>query len=229
MSNTYAETNKRLISERERLALSVQQLSDLIYVDQSNWCKIEQGKGRISYKCMKNLCAADVDMYYVLTGKKKKYDNYNGLEEFEIPELVNLIKLMNSVAGLCYRKRQCELWKDICENTGYIWAVDTEADVKKFLVSLRKIKGYSQKEFAEILGMDIKKLQNMEKGARFPDNELICRLYDEFRVSPGILLEDRNCLINEVCCLLEKMVAADGGFVLDFWDLITKWFMNVKH
>lgn len=220
MSDTYAKTMKRLISERKKLALSVQQLSNLVNVDQSNWCKIEQEKGRISYKCMKRLCSIDIDMYYVLTGNRNICRSYPELGKCEMSDLVCLLRIIYSVSELRCRDMQCNPWKDIYDNTKYIMLVDTETEVKSLFVNLRKIRRYSQKKLAEILGMDIKKLRNIEKGVRFPDNELIYRLYDIFKISPGIILEDKKCMLNEVCFLLEKMKEVDSEIVIHILDLI---------
>lgn len=223
MSDVYAKSIERLIIERERLELSVQQLSNLVCVDQSNWCKIEQGKGRISYKCMKRLCSIEnIDMYYVLAGNRVDYSNYVELAECEISDLVSLLRLIYSVSELRCRDASYNAWKEIYDNTKYILLVDTEIGISGFLVSLRKLRGYSQKKFAEILGVDIKKWQNMEKGKNFPDNELICRLCDQFKISPGIMLGDKKCLLIEVCFWLEKMITLDNESGMHILNLIRK-------
>lgn len=223
MGDIYAKSIERLIAERERLELSVQQLSDLVCVDQSNWCKIEQGRGRISYKCMKRLCSIkNIDMYYVLAGNRRAYRKFAELAECEMSDLLSLLRLIYSVSELRCRDASSNSWKDIYDNTRYILLADTETGINAFLASLRKLRGYSQKNFAEILGIDIKKWQNMEKGTNFPDSELICRLCDKFKISPGIMLGDKMCLLNEACFWLEKMTTLDTEAVINILNLIKK-------
>lgn len=223
MSDIYAKSIERIIMERERLELSVQQLSDLVCVDQSNWCKIEQGKGRISYKCLKRLCyVKNIDMYFILSGNRVAYCNYAELAECDMSDLVSLLRLIYSVSELRCRNASSNSWKDIYDNTKYILLVDAQRGMNGLLVNLRRLGGYSQKKIAEILGIDIKKWQNMEKGVNFPDNELLCRLWDKFKISPGIMLGDKRCLLNEVCFWLEKMITLDNEAVVHMLNLIKK-------
>ena len=56
---------------------------------------------------------------------------------------------------------------------------------------------------AEKLGVDVKKLRDLENGRNLPDSELLSRLYTSFGICPAVVLKDRNCLASEIGCLLD--------------------------
>jgi len=55
---------------------------------------------------------------------------------------------------------------------------------------LRNHYGYAQEKMADLLGMGAKKLRNLEKGLRLPDRQVIWMIYDQFHVSPAVILND---------------------------------------
>lgn len=56
---------------------------------------------------------------------------------------------------------------------------------------------------AEKLGVDIKKFRELEKDRCLPDSEIIWKLYNLFRISPAVVLKDKNTMLNEISSLLE--------------------------
>ena len=73
---------------------------------------------------------------------------------------------------------------------------------------------------AGILGVDIKKLRDLENERCLPDSELVWRLYDLFSVSPAFVLEDNKCLNNQINYLLERMEPLAGSGVRGILKLL---------
>ena len=70
------------------------------------------------------------------------------------------------------------------------------------------------------LGVDRKKLRDLENNRSLPDSELIWRMYQLYRVSPAIILKDRNCLINEICFILEGLALEIQDKILELVEVI---------
>ncbi len=62
---------------------------------------------------------------------------------------------------------------------------------------------YSQKEMADILDIDVKKLRSMENGSALPDSEIIWKVSEEIGVPFSIILNDVNGLGGEISYLVE--------------------------
>ena len=58
---------------------------------------------------------------------------------------------------------------------------------------------------AESLGIDVKKLRDLENGRCQPDSELFYELYEKYDIPPFVLLRDRKGLISELELILEMM------------------------
>ena len=67
---------------------------------------------------------------------------------------------------------------------------------------------------AERLGVDIKKFRELEKDRCLPDSEIIWKLYNMFQISPAVVLQDKNSMINEISSLLEA-TEENGVEVID--------------
>lgn len=68
---------------------------------------------------------------------------------------------------------------------------------------------------ADTLGVDIKKLRELEKGRQLPDSELIWKMYDLFRVSPAFVLKDAKGMLNELNYVLDLMEEEDRNIILE--------------
>lgn len=211
MSAAYDDLLIRLVSERHRLALSQREMGRYMRMNQSNYSKVELGKRRLSYYELKYLCDSSIDLHYVFTGKRcsEKYQEYFGNCGYS--ELLCILSIVTSAVELqgAFEKndndRFLPVWTELSRLT------DSGPKPKCNLFGqIRKLLGHSQKEMAEILGMDVKKLRELENGRCQPDSELLCRLYEMFGVLPAVVLQDKRSLISEICCLLET-VDADSG------------------
>ena len=206
MSAAYDDLLMRLVNERHRLALTQREMGRFMRMNQSNYSKVELGKRRLSYHELKYLCDSDIDMHYVFTGKRcgEKYQKYFGSLSYS--QLLCVISIVTSVTELhCFFERTdndrlSSVWTELARMTERGQKLN-----RNFLGQIRKLLGHSQKEMAEMLGMDVKKLRELENGRCQPDSELLCRLYELFGLLPAIVLQDKRGLLSEVCCLLEAL------------------------
>ncbi len=54
--------------------------------------------------------------------------------------------------------------------------------------AFRKLKGYTQRGFAEAIGVSVSVLGEVERGSRKPDEELVKRILDELHITREDLL-----------------------------------------
>lgn len=221
MSAAYDDMLKRLAKERYRLALSQREMGRYMRMSQSNYSKVELGKRRLSYYELKYLCDSDIDMYYVFTGKRcsGKYREY--FLGCSYSELLCILNIITSVADLRSIRDHADSGRFLSVWTELAWTTDRGQKLNRNLFHhIRKLLGHSQKEMAEMLGMDVKKLRELENGRSQPDSELLCRVYELFHVPPAIVLQDKGGLVSEICCQLE-VFGPDSGEEL---FRILRWF-----
>ena len=85
---------------------------------------------------------------------------------------------------------------------------------------IRRIKNYSQKEMAAQLGVDVKKLRDLENNRSLPDSELVWRMHQLFGLSPAIMLKDKNCLIKDICFVLEGLASEIQAKILEVIEVV---------
>ena len=73
---------------------------------------------------------------------------------------------------------------------------------------------------AEILGVDVKKLRDLENGRSLPDSELLSRLYELFHIPPAAILKDKKGMANEISILLDMMDIENGKMIFDIIKVI---------
>ena len=215
MSAAYDDLLKRLVDERHRLALSQREMGRYMRMNQSNYSKVELGKRRLSYYELKYLCESAIDLHYVFTGKRcsEKYQEY--FANYSYSELLHILSIVTSVAELhcAFERTDNDIFLTVWTELSKL--ADSGSKLKCNLFGqIRKLLGHSQKEMAEILGMDVKKFRELENGRCQPDSELLCRLYEMFGVLPAAVLQDKRSLISEICCLLETVDTDSGEEIL---------------
>lgn len=87
----------------------------------------------------------------------------------------------------------------------------------------------SAKEMAQSLGIDVKKLRDIEKGKNFPDSELLCRLYELYNIPPTVILKNNKCMANEIATLLDMMDIENRRVILNFIKKAHKNYQNKLH
>ena len=96
------------------------------------------------------------------------------------------------------------------------------ASSKNIFYNVRNYFGHTQKKMADLLGMDIKKLRDLEKGRRLPDSEVIWEMYACFHVSPAFILKDANALRDELDYVLGLLEENDREIILQVLKTWTK-------
>lgn len=208
MSADYNDVINRIKEERARLGLSQNEMARYMRVNQSTFNKVEQGTRRFNYSELKYLCDSPVDVYYVITGKKcgEKYKEYFARYEYE--QLVNILNIISSAEMGVFTGEALECWKTIYVNAEVLWCNENKkkSEINMFFL-IRRLRDYRQLQMAKLLGVDPKKLRDLENNRNLPDSELTWRMYQLFGLSPAFLLKDKNCLVNEVCFVLERLDA----------------------
>ena len=67
---------------------------------------------------------------------------------------------------------------------------EAERQFCRNIAVLRRVKGMTQKEMAEILGVSVSTVRKMEKGEKIPrlKARLLCRVYEAFQISSDVML-----------------------------------------
>lgn len=226
MSIAYDYVLKRLREERQRLAWSQKEMSRCVRMSQSNYSKVEIGLRRLNYCELKYLCESDIDVYYIYTAQKSTGQYANFLNQCSYTELRCFLGVIYSIAMLEYRNETTEQWKNILDKTKYVALIEeNKSNINIFLVLRRSI-NCQQKKMAQTLGVDVKKLRDIEKGKNFPDSELLCRLYELYNISPALILKDNKCMANEIAILLEMMDIENRSIIFNFIKKIHKNYHN---
>ena len=220
----YSEGNevlKRLKEERLRMGLSQREMSNFLRLSQSDYSKVELGKRLLSYYEMLSLCATDTDVNYIYTGRRPISRYVEMFDGFNYAMLVNCLQILFASGNLCYMKDHCSKKAYLLDQVRYVpLTILGNQDVKErtsyIFMALRSSKQWQQMKMAEELGMDVKKLRDLEKGKKQPDIEIIYRMYKKFGILPAIMLQDRNGLMSEITNALEIMDPVCRDRVLTF-------------
>ena len=221
MENDYFSVLQRLKEERERRNLTQRLLCYYMKIQQSHFSKAETGQRRFSYHELKGLCTTDVDVLYMFTGIKAKNrrefpDASSTLHPEEAVCFLHTVFLLCSAAESTRRDKSYP--GKIRQQLEYLQYTDTgrNSGTKSSLFSaIRMHRGYTQVKMADTLGVDIKKLRELEKGRQLPDSELIWKMYDLFRVSPAFVLKDAKGMLNELNYVLDLMEEEDRNIILE--------------
>lgn len=210
----YDDVLKRLKEERIRLKLTQREISSCARMGQANYNKVEAGLRRMSYYEVKSLCDTGINVHYVFTGISCDESVRENLSEYSYTELLSLLNLFTSVTELRGRSSETDRWCRLLWHAELFRIVGSGRSEPNVFLTLRRTLGYSQRRMAEKLGVDVKKLRELENGRCLPDSELMCRLYTAFGVSPALVLKEGKCLAGEVGSLLKNFdfEAADSVF-----------------
>lgn len=205
MSATYEDVLKRLIEERHRLSWTQKEMSKCVRMEQSNYSKVELGLRRLSYYDLKYLCETDVDVHYVYTGQKSSGQYASLFRECSYDELICYLRIIYSVSEWKYKEDAPGKWKLVFEKLKYVPLIRDNQKHYNIFEEIRHSLNYQQQKMAGLLGVDVKKLRDLENGRRLPDSELLYRIYELFCVSPTAILKDRKGMANELGILLDLL------------------------
>ena len=204
MKMDYEGVLQRLKEERIRHNLSQRQISYQMRMMQSHYSKAEQGKKRFTYYEMQCLGETDLDIQYVYTGQRctGKYKDF--FLECTYREAVCYVSIIYSLLTYLGQKDTAGKWSKMYKRIEYMkYILMTGRENENVFFSIRQYLGYTQYKMAELLGLDVKKLRELENGRTLPDSEMIWKIYDLFHIPPSILLKDKKGLACELCSILE--------------------------
>lgn len=222
MCISYNDVLKRLIEERNRMALTQKEMGQCIQIDQSNYSKVELGLRRLGYYEVKNLYNVGIDVYYLYTGRRSsgRYEEF--LAQCSNKELLCFLNVLYSIAQMYDQKEPTEKWEEILDRLKYFSLKEKNQQFHNIFLLLRHSMGWQQKKIAEKLGVDIKKWRDLENERKLPDRELLSRLYEHFRVSPAVVFEDKKGLESEITVSLEEMGLEVEQEILGIFTLLHK-------
>lgn len=217
MDSQYQNVLRRLREEREKWNLTQRLLCYRMKMLQSHYSRAETGSKRFSYYEIKGLCTSDVDVLYVFTGKKASDgEELSELRECGPEELMcylNVLYALAKTAKTVDKKKTA--FETIQEQLEYIQCEGGNSGTRNnifYCVRIRK--ELTQQKMADLLGVDIKKLRELENGRILPDSEMIWKMYDLFKVSPAFILEDAKGLWKELNCALNLLEDDDRKIVV---------------
>lgn len=224
MNASYNDFLVRLKNERIRYKMTQKEMSGKLKVVQNHYSKIECGKKRMSYYEINHLCETELDIYYIFTGKsceKKSYEKVERRHAMYCLRIINLLAYNRSI----HADPKQEQWRSIYQQTKYLNYIDDSYGSKtNIFYAVRKHLGCTQMEMSQNLGVDVKKLRDLESGRVLPDSELMFNLYQHYGVSPSAFLENSHCAQSEIEYLVENADHEVGEtlnecvtFVMEHW------------
>lgn len=213
---TYNCFVERLREERKRAGLSQSETARKLKMSQSHYSKVELAKRRLSFYETKWLCETQLDSFYIFTGKRveKGYGSlFIGCEYRELLGYLELVCMVISQPEEATVERLSASDSRMIEYARY--AAATERKDKTVFRKYRDYCDYNQEQMAEELGVDRKKLRDLEKGKLLPDSELIWKMSEQLHVPFSLMLKDSKGLISEICHLLERLEADRRSWLLE--------------
>ena len=172
-------------------------------MSQSNYSKIELGQRRFSFYELKYLCRTELDVHYIFTGQKCHGEKEDILTKSSFAQLFSYLGIVYSIAAPRRKMKTDAHWDLVFDNVRYLPFVVENNGSGNIFYQLRQGLDLQQQKMANTMGIDIKKLRELENGRSLPDSELLYRLFDLFGVPPWAVLQDRGSLIGELSVILE--------------------------
>ena len=196
MSNlVYENVLERLREERGRLSITKADMSRYLHMDQSNYRKAELGQyRRFSYFEVKSMSDLGINVNYIYTGKVKKVITLDFIEKLSVNRLKSILQIIYTIVELSYKEDFNQQYKALLEELKYIFFIKQNVNPSDIFLTVRRLKGYTQIKMADMIGVDVKKLRDLENGKKLPDSEIISKMYEVFKILPVVMIETKNCM-----------------------------------
>ena len=207
MSNlVYENVLERLRKERGRLSITKADMSRYLHMDQSNYRKAELGQyRRFSYFEVKSMSELGINVNYIYTGKVKKVITLDFIEKLSVNRLKSILQIIYTIVELSYKEDFNQQYKALLEELKYIFFIKQNVNPSDIFLTVRRLKGYTQIKMADIIGVDVKKLRNLENGKKLPDSEIISKMYEVFKILPVVMIETKNCMLDTILYILDEI------------------------
>lgn len=200
----YEDFLARLREERLRLGLSQDDIGRLLRMTQSHYSKAELGTRRFTYYELQCLCDTDVDVFYLFTGRRFESLSDENMKKKPMNELVFYMSSLCNLILYLDKDDEIALSEDDRKKIRYIqYSQIRTGNSKTGLFWLRTILDYNQAKMAELLGVDVKKLRNLEAGKLLPDSEIIWRISEDFGVPYVLMVRDKKGMMSQISELME--------------------------
>ena len=114
-------------------------------------------------------------------------------QQYTFAELCCFLGIIYSVVNLYASKHKSKQGDELTDRVKYVPLILEQRKSFNLFVAIRNSLGIRQIPMADKLGMDVKKLCDLEKGRCLPDMEIVWRLYDMFVISPAFVLKNKYC------------------------------------
>lgn len=210
MSNlVYENVLERLREERGRLSITKADMSRYLHMDQSNYRKAELGQyRRFSYFEVKSMSDLGINVNYIYTGKVKKVITLDFIEKLSVNRLKSILQIIYTIVELSYKEGFNQQYKALLEELKYIF------------LTVRRLKGYTQIKMADMIGVDVKKLRDLENGKKLPDSEIISKMYEVFKILPVVMIGTKNCMLDTILYILDEIKKEDREKIVDIIKLL---------
>lgn len=190
----YKDMLERIKQYRKNVGLQQSHLGDKLEISQEAYSYIENGESKISYEAMMVFDNMGLSVNKLVTGKEYPSE----CREFEeaIATICDenrrewMLKLVAELILICL-KRDIYLMKDtnsieLLQYTVKFW------DEFSMIRIVRAQQGCSQMVLAEKMGVSIKKYRKLEREIRYPDAEILLRLYAISGYEPALFVRKEN-------------------------------------
>lgn len=222
MSNlVYENVLERLREERGRLSITKADMSRYLHMDQSNYRKAELGQyRRFSYYEVKSMSDLGINVNYIYTGKVKKFISLDFIEKLSANRLKSILQIMYTVVELSYKEGFNQQYEILLEELKYIYFIKQNVNPSNIFLTIRQLKGYTQIKMADMIGVDVKKLRNLENGKKLPDSEIISKMYEVFKILPVVMIGTENCMLDTIIYILDEIKKDDREKIIDIIKLL---------
>lgn len=222
MSNlVYENVLERLREERGRLSITKADMSRYLHMDQSNYRKAELGQyRRFSYFEVKSMSDLGINVNYIYTGKVKKVITLDFIEKLIVNRLKSILQIIYTIVELSYKEDFNQQYKALLEELKYIFFIKQNVNPSDIFLTVRRLKGYTQIKMADMIGVDVKKLRDLENGKKLPDSEIISKMYEIFKILPVVMIETKNCMLDTILYILDEIKKEDREKIVDIIKLL---------
>lgn len=222
MSNlVYENVLERLREERGRLSITKADMSRYLHMDQRNYRKAELGQyRRFSYFEVKSMSDLGINVNYIYTGKVKKVITLDFIEKLSVNRLKSILQIIYTIVELSYKEDFNQQYKALLEELKYIFFIKQNVNPSDIFLTVRRLKGYTQIKMADMIGVDVKKLRDLENGKKLPDSEIISKMYEVFKILPVVMIETKNCMLDTILYILDEIKKEDREKIVDIIKLL---------
>lgn len=206
MYSNYSKVAERLFAYRKALRKSQEEMGKELDVNQSHYCKLEDGSKIISYNSLKHFEENGGDIFYLLTGDR--YDS--GKMDGYIGKCKTAIGKAECLRMMLWLTKQGIL---LCENQDFrplerawksVELAEQDREEASVWKSIRKVEGLTQEEMAGKLDITLKRYRRIEKLQVQPDAEVLNTLFCVLGYSPFVIFHREIFYTDEINRIWEE-------------------------